>query len=980
KAGAISLNDYVELDGCTVYGNSHVNRKADIVINNNEADTLVLKGASSIDAVDMPAGKTVIVASNYSSDPRTKMYTDDAENAFSGSGATDVGGSFENGDTGLGVGVYTVTLDDGVEGAETASKGTDYSFTAELEEGSLVVVTVGGARVTVNVDGGTYTVPGALITGAIVIDVLAPDELAASVGGTNYATLPDAIDAANELAASGAVTVTLLNDTTLSESVTLAATANAITLDGAGKTLNFASTARIVVDGTAEVKNAAFVGTERAVTPVEVRASSTLTLSGIDASGFIGDYNGGVAFVNTGAKLIAKNCAFSGNAGRNGGVIYMADGASNGAVMLEADGCSFTNNRASSHGGAIFGMINTKTNAAIIKNSTFEGNRADNLTRGGGITAGHLTLENVSFAEPFLTGITGGDIRTTAASTVSVSGNSTLGVFVTTKNITLASADGTTLTLGGSKGDLAVSLTPYDTLTYDYAVTVDGESITPDAEGKFTLAASESARVIEVSATEKVIESDAVAAIGSEEYDTLAEAFAAAQTALSSGDVTVTVKKDAPLTAAVTIGGANKLTVEAEDKTITLAAAAGFTVNGPVEFKGITLDGQIASRSTFAFIVSANKSLTLTDTSVKNMVYTGGYGVINGGTGSTVSITGGEISGNKSKGGALYLKGTNTLTDVTVSNNESTANGGAVFVVTGGTLSVTGGSFTNNKAATNGGAIYLGDAAANNAVVLTVDGTTFMGNSATGMSGAIFALVSAKTGTVSVKNATFSGNTSTNKTRGVGIGAGHLTLENVTFVEPFATGITGGDIRTTAAATLTLKGTNVLGVLATTTKLTLAGDTDVTLAGNKAALTVTVSGYASGDSVTVNGSPATVSGGKFTVAASSGETAISFTKAAALSAEEETLVSESVHTSVSVIESTVAPAEVPTVEELVVEEVIVEEVLVEDLVENIIDEAPAEELPAAEEVPAAAEVPVTEALPVQEESALPVETAEEAAV
>jgi hypothetical protein len=48
--------------------------------------------------------------------------------------------------------------------------------------------------------------------------------------------------------------------------------------------------------------------------------------------------------------------------------------------------------------------------------------------------------------------------------------------------------------------------------------------------------------------------------------------------------------------------------------------------------------------------------------------------------------------------------------------------------------------------------------------------------------------------------------------------------------------------------------------------------------------------------------------------------------------------------------------------------------------ENIIDEAPAEELPAAEEVPAAAEVPVTEALPVQEESALPVETAEEAAV
>ena len=46
----------------------------------------------------------------------------------------------------------------------------------------------------------------------------------------------------------------------------------------------------------------------------------------MSASGFIGDYNGGVAFVNTGAKLVARNCTFSGNAGRNGGVIYMADG------------------------------------------------------------------------------------------------------------------------------------------------------------------------------------------------------------------------------------------------------------------------------------------------------------------------------------------------------------------------------------------------------------------------------------------------------------------------------------------------------------------------------------------------------------------------------------------------------------------------------------------------------------------------------
>ncbi|MBR7146486.1 MAG: hypothetical protein IKD11_02055, partial [Oscillospiraceae bacterium] len=795
--------------------------------------------------------------------------------------------------------------------------------------------------------------------------VLGPDEFAAKIGSTNYATLSEAIEAANAAAAGAEVTVTLINDAALSEAMAIGG-ANKITLDGAAHTLTVESTGKLTLGGAVEVKNVTLVGGERAITAFEVTAGNVLTMTDLSASGFTGDYNGGVVFVNTGAKLVVKNGSFADNAGRNGGVIYLADGESNGAVMLEADGCSFTNNTASSYGGAIFGIINTKTSAAVVKNSTFTGNRSDNLTRGGGITAGSLTFENVSFAEPHLTGITGGDIRTTAGSTVTVTGENSLGVLVTTKTIHLGSADGTKLTLADNKAELTVTLTPYDTIAYDYAVTRNGAPVAL-TDGAFTIAANSGASVIEVAATEKVIESNAVASVGSTEYDTLAEAFAAAQTALEGGDVTVTVKKDAMLTESVTLGGANKLTIEGEDKLVTLGAAAGFTVNGTVEFKGITLDGQSANRSTFAIILSAGKSLTLTDSSVINMVYTGGYGVVNGGTGSTLTITGGEISGNKSKGGALYLKGTNSLTNVDVYDNESTANGGGVFIVKGGKLSVKGGSFAGNHAATNGGAIYLGDGSSNGDLMLTVDGTSFTNNSAAGMSGAIFALVSAKTSAVEIANATFSGNTSSNTTRGVGIGTGHLTLKNVTFAEPFATGITGGDIRTTAAATLTLEGDNTLGVLATTTKVSIAANSTTTIADNKAALTVTLAGYnaaAYDYTVTRNGSPVTLSAsGSFTIAAGSGESAISVTatEAAALSAEAETTVTESVHTTVQVIESTVTEA-APTTEELpAVEEV-----------------TAVEELPVIEALPAVEETLVVEALPESEEAPAAQEASAEA--
>lgn len=89
--------------------------------------------------------------------------------------------------------VVSVTKPDYVKGNDTATKGQDYDFTVEKEEGydySEPTIKIGGQDVTdklVKNDDGSYTIPGSTITGNITIEVT--KTAAVTVDVTEYITL-----------------------------------------------------------------------------------------------------------------------------------------------------------------------------------------------------------------------------------------------------------------------------------------------------------------------------------------------------------------------------------------------------------------------------------------------------------------------------------------------------------------------------------------------------------------------------------------------------------------------------------------------------------------------------------------------------------------------------------------------------------------------------------------------------------------------
>ena len=89
--------------------------------------------------------------------------------------------------------VVSVTKPDYVKGNDTATKGQNYDFTVEKEEGydySEPTVKIGGQDVTdklVKNDDGSYTIPGSTITGNITIEVTKTAAVAVDV--TEYITL-----------------------------------------------------------------------------------------------------------------------------------------------------------------------------------------------------------------------------------------------------------------------------------------------------------------------------------------------------------------------------------------------------------------------------------------------------------------------------------------------------------------------------------------------------------------------------------------------------------------------------------------------------------------------------------------------------------------------------------------------------------------------------------------------------------------------
>ena len=195
----------------------------------------------------------------------------------------------------------------------------------------------------------------------------------------------------------------------------------------------------------------------------------------------------------------------------------------------------------------------------------------------------------------------------------------------------------------------------------------------------------------------------------------------------------------------------------------------------------------------------------------------------------TITITGSTFEGNKAGNGGAVWNGSNgkvEIADSTFKGNTALAKdgqgqGGAI--TNADQMTITGGSFANNTANYSGGAIYNGANAAGSQASLTIDGTTFTGNSVTAdfkttnndkiTGGAIFNDTGAK---LDVKNATFTDNTSSLKGGAIFNRDGEVAITNSTFKNNSVPTSAGGAVLnesgdTSKTGTITITGSTFEG-------------------------------------------------------------------------------------------------------------------------------------------------------------------------
>ena len=195
----------------------------------------------------------------------------------------------------------------------------------------------------------------------------------------------------------------------------------------------------------------------------------------------------------------------------------------------------------------------------------------------------------------------------------------------------------------------------------------------------------------------------------------------------------------------------------------------------------------------------------------------------------TITIKGSTFEGNKAGNGGAVWNGSDgkvEIADSTFKGNTAVAEGGlgqGGAITNADKMTITGGSFANNTANYSGGAIYNDANAAGSQTSLTIDGTTFTGNSVTAdfkttnndniAGGAIFNDTGAK---LDVKNATFTDNTSSLKGGAIFNRDGEVAITNSTFKNNSVPTSAGGAVLnesgdTSKTGTITITGSTFEG-------------------------------------------------------------------------------------------------------------------------------------------------------------------------
>jgi predicted outer membrane repeat protein len=170
-------------------------------------------------------------------------------------------------------------------------------------------------------------------------------------------------------------------------------------------------------------------------------------------------------------------------------------------------------------------------------------------------------------------------------------------------------------------------------------------------------------------------------------------------------------------------------------------------------------------------VMAAISSLTITGGSSN---YGGGIYTDNG----TLTISNSTFSGNSASryGGGIYTdSGPLTISNSTFSSNSAIWGGGAINT-NSGTLIISISTFSDNSASRYGGGIYTKSGG-----TLTINNSTFSGNSFTG-SGAGAGAISSYNSTLTISNSTFSGNSADWASGGAIVtDSGTLAISNSTF-------------------------------------------------------------------------------------------------------------------------------------------------------------------------------------------------------
>lgn len=210
-----------------------------------------------------------------------------------------------------------------------------------------------------------------------------------------------------------------------------------------------------------------------------------------------------------------------------------------------------------------------------------------------------------------------------------------------------------------------------------------------------------------------------------------------------------------------------------QNANITGTGAALAVYNGTATMNGGRISGnETTSAAGGAMNVNATTgSFIMNGGEISNNTASTNGGAIN--LGGTMVINGGTISANTASGGkgggAIYLSGASS--SLTVSGGEITGNtainGGAIYVANAkGQLSLTGGTLSRNAASASGGAVFLNGAA------MTLSGSSVEGNSAGEYGGGVH--LTGSGASLVMTDGSITGN-STAKYRGGGVNAGGNT-------------------------------------------------------------------------------------------------------------------------------------------------------------------------------------------------------------